>query len=194
MEGFYAGFPFTVFRLLVISIVHVIFSYKNGPGLKGTSYLDCYRWLLGEPSRVAVLHRGVHQKPPGAGAAEHRVVPDYTPYPIEEDLEGIEPACIGEHVPDRAAALSGHQTFPGALAVVPENGLDAPAPVYVPEDVESGLYAPDLLQQAVASQRQVEMMALKWVSVYTGSQRREKEGGDCYRRGVCDENVSILGY
>lgn len=75
-------------------------------------HLDYDGRIVGELSRVAVLHRGVDHEPAAAGATEHHVVPDDTLDTIEKHLEGVEPARIREHVPDGTAAISRHELLP----------------------------------------------------------------------------------
>lgn len=157
--------------------------YNNSP----TPYL----------SRVTVHLRSIHhQTPLVAPGPAHEPLPQDALDAEVDDLRDVEPAAVGQQVPDEAGRGPGEEALVGELQVVEVDGLLAGAEVDVAEDVQAGADAPDLAEEMGAAEAEVEVVLLFWESYMTRSQPGglgggERERGETYRWGVGDEDVGM---
>lgn len=130
-------------------------------------------------SSIAVHLRGIHHEAP-------RIAPRPTHQPLPKDaldaevdnLGHVEPATVGNEVPEQTPWGVGQQALVGELQVVKVGGLGAGAPVDVAEDVEARLDTPELAEEVWASEVEVAVVFL------FGKPRRE-----CYRRAQTSRAV-----
>jgi len=167
--GLFAVRVLTSVALLVYSSVHLPRASRvsrKAPHLTQTSTLQIklqvnHRNRIPHLPSIPIHHRRIHHKPPIISPwTQHRIFPHDAGDAIPHDGHGVHPRTARKHVVDEAVARPCHDRLVGSLALVKVDGLAPVAPVDMAKDVEFGLDAPDLFEEAGAAEVQVAVEAL----------------------------------